>query len=323
MLCEDRDVRAAVVRELGSPPEIGEVRDPQASGGRAVLEVVAAGLNPIDVAVGAGRYFAGHPEVPYVSGAEAVARGDDGGLLYLNGDGLGVSRDGAHAERVLFASDEALPVPDVVEPELAAACGIAGLAGWLPFAWRAPVRQGETVLVLGATGTVGLVGVQAAKLLGAGRVVAVGRNEAALERAAELGADETVSLEEGLDLVAAFREACGGDGPSLVFDPLWGAPGAAAVEAAARGARIVNLGQSAGPEATLRSGDVRGKGLDLLGYTNFAAPREVREREYARLCRHAAAGDVRIDIEIVLLDELPVAWERQASSPNVKLVVTP
>ena len=316
-------MRAAVVRELGSPPEIGEVRDPEASGGRTVLDVVAAGLNPIDVAVGAGRYFAGHPQLPYVSGAEGVARADDGTLLYLNGDGLGVSRDGAHAERALFAPVEALPVPDGLEPELAAACGIAGLAGWLPFAWRAPVREGETVLVLGATGTVGLVAVQAAKLLGAGRVVAAGRNEAALQRAAERGADETVRLQEGLDLVAAFRAACGGDGPSLVFDPLWGAPGAAAVEAAARGARIVNLGQSAGPEATLRSGDVRGKGLDLLGYTNFAVPREVREREYTRLCRHVAAGDVRIDVESVPLDDLPTAWERQASSPNVKLVVTP
>lgn len=316
-------MRAAVVRELGRPPEVGQVDEPHPGDGRAVFDVVAAGLNPIDLAVAAGRFFGGSPEPPYVPGAEAVARAPDGGLVYLGGDGLGVARDGAHAERTLFDPAQALPVPEGVEPELAVACGIAGLAGWLPLAWRAPVREGETVLVLGATGTVGLVAVQAARLLGAGRVVAAGRDEAALRRAADRGADETVRLEDDLDLTATFREACGGDGPSLVFDPLWGAPGAAAVAVAARGARIVNLGQSAGPEATLRSGDVRGKALDLLGYTNFAVPRDVREREYARLCRHAAAGGVRIDVETVPLEELPSAWERQAAGAHVKLVVTP
>jgi NADPH:quinone reductase len=316
-------MRAVLVRELGRPPEPAEVAEPEPAGGRVPFEVVAAGLNPIDLAVGAGRFFAGHPQLPYVPGAEAVARGGDGRLVYLNGDGLGVARDGAHAERVLFAPEHALPVPAGVEAPLAVACGIAGLAGWIPLAWRAPVREGETVLVLGATGIVGLVAVQAARLLGAGRVVAAGRDEAALGRAAERGADETVRLEEGADLVEAFRDACGGEGPSLVVDPLWGGPGAAAVEAAARGARIVNLGQSAGPEATLRSGDVRGKALDILGYTNFAVPRDVREREYARLCRHAAAGELRIEVETVTLENLPGAWARQASSPHVKLVVAP
>ena len=80
---------------------------------------------------------------------------------------------------------KAVEVPDGADPALAAALGIAGLAGWLPFAWRAPLSGGESVLVLGASGSVGLVAVQVAKLLGAGRVVAAGRSAAGLERAAE------------------------------------------------------------------------------------------------------------------------------------------
>ena len=98
------------------------------------------------------------------------------------------------AERGVARDDGIVPVPDDVDPALAASLGIAGLAGWLPLEWRAPVRDGETVLVLGATGTLGLVAVQAAKILGAGRVVAAGRRPEGLERARRAGADATVQL---------------------------------------------------------------------------------------------------------------------------------
>jgi NADPH2:quinone reductase len=315
-------VRAAIVHELGAPPEVGDVPEPKPSEGRSAVEVVAAGLNPLDIAVGAGRYFAGHPDPPYVPGAEAVARLPDGSLAYVYGDGLGVARDGTFAERVLAAAEQAFPVVDRLEPALAVSLGIAGLAGWGPLAWRAPVRPDDIVLVLGATGTVGLVAVQAARILGAARVVAAGRDQDALRRAQELGADATVRLDGG-DTVEAIREACGGDGPTLVHDPLWGEPGAAAVEAAARGARIVNLGQSAGPDASLRSGAIRGKQLELYGYTNFALPREVLADLYRGLCEHAARGDIQVDVETVPLDQIADAWQRQSESPHVKLVVVP
>ena len=88
---------------------------------------------------------------------------------------------------------------------------MAGIAGWLPVAYREPVREGDVVLVLGATGTVGLVAMQGARLLGAGRVVAAGRRPEALERAKRLGADAVVSLEsEDLSLRSRRRAAATG-----------------------------------------------------------------------------------------------------------------
>ena len=120
-----------------------------------IVEVLAAALNPLDVAVGAGRFYGGHPELPYVPGCEAVGRRPDSGeLVWMFGDGLGLTRNGTFAERASVAEDAVVPVPDGAEPALAAALGIAGLAGWLPLVWRAPVQEGETVLVLGATGAV-------------------------------------------------------------------------------------------------------------------------------------------------------------------------
>jgi NADPH:quinone reductase-like Zn-dependent oxidoreductase len=321
-------MRAALLCELGRPPEPSDVPEPTRPGADALVEVLAAPLNPIDIAAGAGRFYGGHPPLPYVPGCEAVGKvlkseaHAPGTLVWAHGAGLGVKRDGGLAERLVAPPEALLPLPEDADPVLAGALGIAGLAGWLPLAWRAPVRGGETVLVLGATGTVGLVAVQAARLLGAGRVVAAGRSREGLERASRAGAAATVALEEG-DIARRLRDACGGEGPNLVLDPLWGEPLTAALEAAAPAARIVNVGQSAGPQATLRSAAVRGKQLELLGYSNFAAPPDVVAREYRRLLGHAAAGDVRVDVEQVPFADVSSAWRRQAEGAGCKLVVVP
>jgi NADPH:quinone reductase len=311
-------MRAAVITELGRPPELADRPDPS---GEEIYEISAVSLNPVDVNVGAGRYFGGHPDLPYVPGCEGVGRAPDGTRVYLFSDGLGLSRDGLLAERAAAPADLGIPLPDAVSDEIAASCGIAGMAGWMPVAWRAPVRTDDRVLVLGATGTVGLVATQAAKLLGAKRVVAVGRNPERLKRAAELGADATVSLGED-DLVAAFKEAAGGNGPTHIVDTLWGPPAAAAIQAAAPGWRLVQVGQSAGAEAELASATIRGKMGELYGYTDFAVPRDEFREQYLRLLGHAAAGEVVFDIATYPLERVAEAWERQADGANAKIIVT-
>jgi NADPH:quinone reductase len=315
-------MRAAVVRELGVPPEPGEVEEPAPGEGETLVEVLAAPLNPIDIATGAGRFYGGHPPLPYVPGCESVGRLDSGELVWAHGSGLGVKRNGGLAERLAAPEQALLPLPDGTDPVVAGALGIAGLAGWVPLAWRAPLGGGETVLVLGATGTVGLVAVQAARILGAGRIVAAGRSPEALARAADAGAHATVRLDEA-DVVRRLREACGEKGPEIVIDPLWGEPLAAALEVAGQGARAVNIGQSAGPETTIRSADVRGKQLEILGYSNFGVPPDVLAREYRRLLEHAAAGDVKVDVEQVPFADVAAAWRRQGEGAGKKLVIVP
>jgi NADPH2:quinone reductase len=319
-------VKAALIRAIGGIPEIAEVDAPERSG-RALVQIHAVALNPIDIALAAGKHYLGPPETPYIPGSEGVGVVLDadslepGSRVYISHDGLGGrDRNGTLAEQATVVEDEALPLPEGVSDELAVACGTAGLAGWLPVAWRAGTGPGDRVLVLGCTGTVGLAAIQAARVKGADRVVGTGRRPEGLEAAKDAGADAVVSLDEP-DLPAALKAASGGDGPTVVIDPLWGEPLVAATEAAAPGARIVQIGQSAGPAATLTSGMVRGKQLEIYGYSNFVVPSETRWAAYAELVEHAARGEIDFPIETYAFDTLAEAWARQTRGPGAKLVV--
>ena len=160
-------------------------------------------------------------------------------------------------------------MPSDLDDAAAVACGIAGIAGWVPVARRAPVQAGDRVLVLGATGTVGSVAVQAARVLGAERVVAAGRNPDKLERVLELGADEVVLL-DGDDLEERFREACGGDGPTLDRRSALGRadPGRRRRRGAAGPCRPGRTVRRAGGDSHVGLG--RGSsGLSILGHSNF------------------------------------------------------
>jgi NADPH:quinone reductase-like Zn-dependent oxidoreductase len=302
-------VRGALISELGSPPRPAELEEPQAGAGETVVTVEAVGLNPVDLAVGNGAFYGGHPPLPYPPGCEAAGRTDAGELVYLFGDGRGISEPGFMTERVAVPAELPLRVPDGTDAALVAAIGIAGVAGWVPVAWKAKVTADDRVLVLGATGAVGLVAVQAAKLAGA-HVVAAGRDRSKLERARQLGADEIVTLDEIPD------------GFTVCIDPLWGEPLAQALPKAARHARVIHVGQSAGPEATLRSADVRGKELAIQGHSNFALSKEERERAYLELLEHVTAGRIVVDVDRYPLDRVADAWERQRSGPGSKIAVT-
>lgn len=309
-------MRAAVLHAAGETPAAEEFPDPSADDGQ-LLEVVCAGLNPVDLSLAAGSSYFSAPEVPSVVGREGVGRLEDGTLVYFDS---AVKPFGSIAERVAITPGSGFALPDGADPRQAVAFGIAGLAAWLALEQRAQLREGETVLVLGASGTVGHIAVQAARLLGAGRVVAAARSEAGLRRAADLGADATVRLEG--DLVEALGVAAG-DGFDVVVDPLWGEPVAAAIAHCAPRGRVVQLGQSAGASVELSSSAIRGKALSVLGHTNFFVDREIRAAAHERMVEHGMRGELSVEIEAVALDDVGEAWRRQAESPNVKLVLEP
>jgi NADPH2:quinone reductase len=309
-------MRAAILREYGGVPEIGAFDDPTVD----VAEVRAAGLNPIDLRIASGQLDASRPPLPYVVGREGVGT-IAGRRVYFDQT---AAPYGSMAERAPVDAGALVDVPDGLEDGHALCYGIAGVAAWLALEGKAAVQPGETVLILGATGVVGSIAVQVARLLGAGRVIAAGRDKAALRRCVdELGADAIVRLEaSGAALTADMRAAAGGD-IDVVFDPLWGHPAEAALEALAFRGRLVNLGQSGGAMASFPSVSVRFRELSIIGHTNFAAPFEVRRAAMERMFAHAAAGELKASYEELPLAQIGDAWARQAQSPGVKLVLRP
>jgi NADPH:quinone reductase-like Zn-dependent oxidoreductase len=310
-------MRAAVLHQYGVP-RAGEFQEPEPRPDQAVVEVLAAGLNPVDVAICAGRFYAGKPPLPSVAGREGVGR-LNGARVYFDSP---IVPFGSMAERALIDSGSTYPVPEGVDDGVAVALGISGLAAWLALTWRAKLREGEHVLVLGASGVLGQIAVQASKLLGAARVVAAARSREGLDRCLELGADGAVRLGEPKDLAAAFSEAAAGR-IDVVVDPLFGEPLVAALNAASFGARLVQLGAGAGAEAMLPSAAIRGKMLVLMGHTNFAAPAEVKADAYRRLTAAAAAGELTVDTDPMALEQVAEAWDRLAAGSHRKIVLVP
>ncbi|MGA7362600.1 MAG: zinc-binding alcohol dehydrogenase family protein [Candidatus Dormiibacterota bacterium] len=323
----DPTMRAAVIDRLGKGPTYREIPRPVPGPGQVLVQVQAAALNPVDLRLATGGHLRGVPTVPYVPGSEGVGTVVAGGSP-LQGKRVRFqvigSPSGSLAEWAAVDAATCLLIPDELPAATAAGLGVAGMAAWISLVDKIKLQRGERVLILGATGIVGQVAVQIAKLLGAGRIVASGRDLTALANTLELGADAVVAVAG--QSVEALRDsfAAAARGPiDVVFDPVWGTPLQAALGAVGLSARIVNVGESASDEATLSSAIVRGRQLTIIGHTNPNTSWAVRARAFRELAEHAAEGRIRIEIEELPLSEIAVAWERQASSPHVKLVLIP
>jgi NADPH:quinone reductase len=314
-------IQTAVIAAIGGPPTVVTRPAPIVDRDDGVLlDVLAVAFNPVDVAIASGRFYGGHPPLPYVPGIECVARpaGEDH-VVYAQGAGMGISSDGFAATQVVAPASALIEIPGNTDAAVAVALGTAGLAGWMSVTARGRAGEGDVVVVLGATGSVGRVALQAARICGAERIVAVARSA---ERLAALGdlADATVTV-DGDDLTGRIV-AAGARPPTLVIDGMWGAPAVAAMLAAAPGARIAQLGASAGAEATVPSAAVRGKQLDVLGYSNFGLARPTFVDGYRQLVDLANDGRITIDVERFPLSDVGAAWDATVGGRG-KAVVFP
>ena len=304
-------MRAAVIEGPDSPPVVREMPAPAPGPGDELIAVSSAALNPHDQVVAAGVNFAA--PYPYVTGIECVGRTEDGRRVYV-----APTRPphGSLAEFTVIPAPRVIPIPDGLTDEQALGIGMAGTTAWLALTWKGRLEAGQTVLVTAATGAVGQIAVQAAKLLGASRVVAAGRNRDVLEELLKRGADETLVIDDAYEQsLAATAE----DGFDLVVDGLYGDYIGPAIRATRRNGRVVNFGMRAGRSATISGIELKGR--ELIGFaTTDAGPEPIRDA-YEQMIGHALDATLVVAAESMPLEDVALAWERQRESPNAKLVL--
>jgi NADPH2:quinone reductase len=319
-------MHAAVLHALGKPPRFEEFPDPTPGEGEVLIHVCAAALKPVDKQLAGGKHYASPREFPVVCGVDGVGRLGDGTRMFFGGPRRPY---GAMAERTVVRRAQCFSVPEDVDDDTAAAIPNPGVSAWLSLKHSAKLASGETVLILGATGVTGRLAMQIAKILGAGRVVAAGRNEQVLSTLLELGADATIWLDKPhQELVETFRHEAGEKGFDVIIDYLWGPPTEALLTAitgtefavAGSETRLVEVGESAGPTITLPAAVLRSTALRILG-TAGIPPWDVLTEAFEQVMKHAASGKLRIETERVPLAEIEDAWERDVHAR--RLVVVP
>ncbi len=310
-------MRALVIEALGAAPIVEEFADPA---GEDVAQVVAAPLNPVDLAIAAGQMPFRQVSPPFVAGMEGIARLADGTVRYFSGP---KPPYGSLAERVPLAGADTAAVQSGLDPALAAALGVSGLAAWLSLSSTGRLARGESVLVLGAEGQVGRIATQVARLLGASRVVCAVHDDQGRQVALDAGADAAVSTAD-VDTLSDRLRAAAPDGVDLILDMVWGPVISHAIDVARLRARVVQVGNAGGALATVSAPGFRNKLVSILPHSNFVFSAAERAAAYEQLAAYAASGALRVEVERVPLADAPSAWKRlETGAAPRKLVIIP
>jgi NADPH2:quinone reductase len=262
-------MRAVLCRRLGGPEDltIEDVPSRPLAPGEVRIRVRACGVNFPDTLIIAGKYQV-KPELPFTPGLEAAGEiieiaGDVGGLM-VGQRILAIARTGGcYAEELVAPAQSVVPIPDAMD--FVTAAGFPVVYGTAHFALthRGELQPGETLLVTGAAGGVGLAAVEIGKILGA-RVIAAAGSAEKLAVAAAHGADEGIDYtKESLrDRVKALTQGRGAD---VVFDPVGGDAFDQALRAVNWEARMLVVGFASGRIPTVATNLILVKNISVIG----------------------------------------------------------
>ena len=319
-------MRAFQVSSFETPPAIAAVAAPSPKPGEVLLQIAACGLNFADLLMANGTYQ-DTPEPPFTLGMEVC------GTVIAQGEGVTEPAIGARvavfggqggmAEMGCFPAALCRSVPDAMPSETAAGFMVAYGTSHLALDRRAQLQPGETLLVLGAAGGVGLTAVEIGKAMGA-TVIAVARGADKLAVAKAAGADHLIDSTTD-DIKAAVKTLGGAD---VVYDPVGGAAFKAALGACNREARVIIIGFASGEVPQIPANIILVKNISVIGfywggYLGFH-PKALTD-SLATLMDWYGQGRLKPHISDVLpLDRAADALELMRSRKSTgKVVITP
>ena len=292
-------MKAIMCREHGdlSVLKLEEIPDPVAGPGQALVRIRACGINFADSIMAAGRYQ-NQPELPFIPGSEIagdiVALGDGAGDFSVGDRVMGLPGRGGYAELVAVNVNRLTRLPDGLSYEQAASFAVTYGTSHIALGHRARLKPGETLLVHGAAGGVGLTAVELGKIMGA-RVIATAGGPDKLDIARAAGADEAIDYlaEDIRDRVKALT---GGRGADVVYDPVGGDVFDASLRCVAFEGRILIIGFAGGRVPQIPANHVMVKNVDIIGVNRPAydvlAP-DVARRSQEELLRWLAEGRIK------------------------------
>jgi NADPH:quinone reductase-like Zn-dependent oxidoreductase len=304
-------MKAAIVRGAGQQPVYEDFQTPIPSTGESLVHVSTAAISQIVKSRASGAHYSSGNQFPFVVGLDGVGLLEDGRRVYFV---LPRAPYGSMADMAPVPSNRCVALPDDLDDVTAAAIANPGMSSWAAYQERAKLKPGETVLINGATGTSGRLAVQIAKYLGAGKVIATGRNTDSLKTLERLGADVTIPLtQDKPTLEAAFREQFAG-GVDVVLDYLWGESAESLLTSAAKAGRdavpirYVQIGAISGAEITLPGAVLRSSAITLMGSGIGSISLDRLVNSITELFQATVPGGFEIATKTALLSEVEDAW---------------
>ena len=319
-------MNAAVVTSFDEPPHYQQFEVPQPAGdGEILVDVLAVGLHPRVRTGAAGAHYTSRRTLPMIPGVDGVGRRQDGRRVYF---AAGDDVIGTMADQAVVDVRRAVELPDGTDVAKVAAAMNPAMSSWVALRRRVPIEPGQSVLVLGATGNAGLMAVQIARLLGAGRVVGAGRDPGRLGALTSLGADEVVPLTDDQDATDRALGAAAGEA-DIVLDYVWGKPAEHAIMALltsradrSRAMNWIQIGAMAGPTIELPSVALRSANLRIQGNGQGAVSTAAYLAELPSLVREINAGTIAVKPNPVPLADVEAIWARP-DPPGERTVLVP
>jgi NADPH:quinone reductase-like Zn-dependent oxidoreductase len=318
-------MNAAVVRSFGDPPAYEPFDEPMATPDEMLIDVLAAALHPRTRSSANGSHYTSTGQLPMIPGLDGVGRDPDGQLRYFILDGPQL---GSMAERVVIDPRRSVSLPTDTDVLTVAAAVNPAMSSWIALRNRIAFQPGQSVLVLGATGNAGQMAVQIAKRLGAGHVIAAGRDPERLAVLSELGADATVSLAGDSDTTVRSLGEAAAD-VDVVIDYLWGPATERNMPAVlthrtdkSHPLTWIEIGSMSGRQIALPSAWLRSVRLQIVGSGQGSVSTQDIISELPALAAEITTGTYTIDAVSTPLSQVQTAWNAPAA-PGQRIVFVP
>ncbi len=286
-------MRAARLHSIGGTLQLDELADPVPGAGEKLVDIAYASVNPLDVWITQGSVGAAAQNLPWTPGTEATGH-VDGQPVLVRGGGLGVIRPGLYCSRIAVPDAWLLPVPHDIDLAQVAALPVAGITAWQSLHARAQIGPLDRVLVLGASGGVGALAIQLAKIVGAqvwGQTGSPGKVDGITANGAD---NVVVTGADGLEgAVESYQ-------PTVILDSLGGPFTDAAIAAIENQGRLVVFGTSNNEHVSINLRRLYRKGVSLLGYAGLVDTPEEQRTALETLLAMMSAASLHVPVGAVL-----------------------